>query len=152
MVSTTTRYGLSIVGHLVTHSDRWSTVKEIADGTGVPKNYLSKILSRLAKEGLVESLKGWGGGFRIRPEVLDRPILDIIVMLEGRTVGGPQPCIFGLPECDALSPCPLHHQWKAVRESYDRMMNDTTIASLSAQRDVPPAAAQRPPWSRRRAT
>ncbi len=130
MVSTTTRYGLSIVGYLVNHSDRWSPVKAIADGTGVPVNYLSKILSRLAREGLVDSAKGWGGGFRIRADVLDRPILDIIVMLEGRAAGGSPPCIFGLAQCDAEMPCPLHDQWKEVREGYDRMMRDTTIASL----------------------
>lgn len=135
MVSATTRYGLSIVGHLVNNGDRWSTAKEIADGTGVPANYLGKILSRLAREGLVDSLKGWGGGFRIRPDALERPIMDLVVMLEGRAAGGPPSCIFGLPNCDAERPCPLHDQWRQVRETYERMLRNTSIGSLRFPED-----------------
>lgn len=130
MVSRTTRYALIIVGHLVNRQDAWCPVKEIAEETGVPANYLSKILNRLAKEGVVDSLKGWGGGFRIRPEVLGRPIVEILRVVEGRAPGGLQPCIFGFPECDDTAPCPLHDQWKEVCQSYDRMMEGTTIASL----------------------
>ncbi len=130
MVNQTTRYALIIVGHLVNRRDSWSPVKEIAEETGVPANYLSKILNRLAKEGVVDSLKGWGGGFRIRQEVLDRPIIEILRGLEGRGPGALHPCIFGFPECDDAAPCPLHEQWKRVCESYDRMMEGTPIAAL----------------------
>lgn len=130
MVSRTARYALIIVGHLVNRRDAWCPVKEIAEETCVPANYLSKILNRLAKEGVVESMKGWGGGFRIHPDALDRPIVEILRILEGRAPGGLQPCIFGFPQCDDTAPCPLHEPWKSVRESYDRMMEGTTIAAL----------------------
>ena len=39
-------------------------------------------------------------------------------------------CILGRPECSEADPCPLHDQWKRVRDSYLRMLDKTTIAEL----------------------
>ena len=66
MFSQTSRYALRILGYLATNRDRWVLAREIAGETGIPANYLSKILSQLRKRGFVESLKGWGGGFRLK--------------------------------------------------------------------------------------
>ena len=130
MVSRTTRYALIILGHLANQGEAWCPVAGIAAATGVPANYLSKILNRLAKYGVVDSLKGWGGGFRLRPEALQRPIRDVLVILEGHEPAGIQACMFGFPRCDDADPCPLHDDWKQIRQTYDRMLGETTIGEL----------------------
>ena len=150
MVSQTTRYALIILGHLANQGEAWCPVAGIAEATSVPANYLSKILNRLAKHGVVDSLKGWGGGFRLRPEALDRPIRDVLVILDGHEPDGIRACIFGFPRCDDADPCPLHDHWKQIRQSYDRMLGETTIGGLrtsgprKSRRCGPP---QRPPAS-----
>ncbi|MBK7702550.1 MAG: Rrf2 family transcriptional regulator [bacterium] len=45
---------------------RGCAARRVAAATGIPVNYLSKILNQLRKAGLVESRKGWGGGFQLR--------------------------------------------------------------------------------------
>jgi Rrf2 family protein len=130
MVSQTTRYALIILGHLANQGEAWCPVAGIAEATCVPANYLSKILNRLAKYGVVDSLKGWGGGFRLRPEALERPIRDVLVILDGQEPDGVQACIFGFPRCDDADPCPLHDHWKQIRQTYDRMLGETIIGEL----------------------
>jgi len=63
MVTQTGKYALRILGYLVDHSGQWVQGRAIATDTGIPANYLSKILNQLRKHGFVESQKGWGGGF-----------------------------------------------------------------------------------------
>lgn len=130
MVSQTTRYGLIILGHLADRRDTWCPVDEIARATCIPANYLAKILNRLAKEGVVDSLKGWGGGYRLRPSAAERPIRDVILILEGSEPDVIQECMFGLPQCDEKAPCPLHEHWRGIRESYERMMSGISIGEL----------------------
>ncbi len=108
MVSQTTRYALQILGYLAGRRDRRVPGEEIAEATGIPPNYLSKILNQLRKSGLVDSQKGWGGGFTLREEALERPISDVMAVIEGSDATLRTDCLFGLPSCDCKNPCPLN--------------------------------------------
>lgn len=132
MLSQTARYALIILGNLVDAGTEWRPVARISAETCVPANYLSKILSRLAKDDVVESLKGWGGGYRISPASLKRPIGDVLAIIDGKGAGITS-CVFGFESCDDAAPCPLHNQWSLVRDSYEGMLDHTTIAGLRSQ-------------------
>lgn len=103
----------------------------IARDIGAPQNYLGKLLKSLAEEGLVESQKGLGGGFRLARDPSEIVLLDVVDPIEriSRWSG----CILGQPECSEANPCSLHDRWKAVREAYRRMLEQTTIAELAAR-------------------
>ncbi len=103
----------------------------IAQEIGAPQNYLGKLLKSLAEEGLVESQKGLGGGFRLARDAHAISLLDVIEPIEhiSRWSG----CILGRPECSETDPCAIHNRWKAVRDGYLRMLQRTTIAELVAK-------------------
>ena len=103
----------------------------IAQDIGAPQNYLGKLLKTLALEGLVESQKGLGGGFRLARQARDITLLDVVEPFEhvSRWSG----CILGRPECSDVNPCEIHNRWKAVRDAYLRMLQRTTIAELVAK-------------------
>jgi len=130
MVSQTTRYALLILGYLVSREDRLCPGEQIARDTQIPANYLSKILNQLRKSGLVEAQKGWGGGFRVRGEARDRPILDIVAIFEGNQPTGVPSCVFGLPQCDDKNPCPLHPYWSQIKAQFGEMLMTTTVGQL----------------------
>jgi Rrf2 family protein len=110
----------------------------IAQEIGAPQNYLGKLLQTLAGEGLVESQKGLGGGFRLVRRPKDISLLDIVEPIEhiSRWSG----CILGWPECSELDPCAIHNRWKTARNSYLQMLKRTTIAELVAKGDLKSAA------------
>ena len=130
MVSQTTRYALLILGYLAQDDQGKIPGERIARDTGIPANYLSKILNQLRKSGVVESQKGWGGGFRLLPEASERPLLDIVRIFEGDNPAGIPPCVFGLPQCDDGNPCPLHPYWTGIRNSFGEMLRTTTVGEL----------------------
>lgn len=129
MISHTGRYALRILGFLAGHPGEWVQGTAIAEETGIPANYLSKILNQLRKRGFVLSQKGWGGGFMLAEGALERPILAVL-----ETVEGPRPegeCLFGLARCDAQNPCPLHDYWEKIQDTYEAMMLSVRIGDLA---------------------
>lgn len=129
MISQTVRYAFRILGRLAGSRDGLVRGEELADATAIPANYLSKILNQLRKHGFVDSRKGWGGGFKLHSKALERPILEVLEVLEG-PASDLDSCAFGLPECDPNHPCPLHDQWQQIRAATHRMLAQTRVADL----------------------
>jgi Rrf2 family protein len=130
MVSQTARYALHILGYLRQSRGGLVRGEEIAEATGIPSNYLSKILSQLRKHGIVDSRKGWGGGFALRESALERPIRDVLEIIDGVESTVRTDCVFGLPACDANNPCPLHPYWEQIRRTHEEMLVQTRIGDL----------------------
>ncbi|MBK9088605.1 MAG: Rrf2 family transcriptional regulator [Holophagales bacterium] len=123
LFSQTSRYALRTLAYLATHRDRWVLAREIAEGAGIPPDYLSKILARLRKRGFVVSQKGWGGGFRMKGTGGSVAISAVLETFDGKRVK--DACAFGLGPCNADDPCPLHPHWERIREEYERMLTVT---------------------------
>jgi Rrf2 family protein len=103
----------------------------VAQEINAPQNYLGKLLQTLAEEGLVESQKGLGGGFRLARDAKKISLLDIVEPIEhvSRWSG----CILGRPECSEAHSCAIHDSWKNVRNAYLNMLQRTTVAELVAK-------------------
>jgi Rrf2 family protein len=100
----------------------------VAREIGAPPNYLGKLLQMLAREGLVQSQKGLGGGFRLARDPAAISLLDVVEPIE--QVSRWSGCILGRPECSDSAPCALHERYKKVRNDYLRLLRDTTLADL----------------------
>jgi len=132
MISRTGLYAVrAVVALAKLDQGKYAGAAFIARTVGAPENYLGKLLKVLAKEGLVESQKGLGGGFRLAREPRLITLFDIVEPLEqiSRWSG----CILGRNECSDEGGCAIHEQWKKVRGAYMRMLNTTTIAQLAAR-------------------
>ena len=132
MISRTAKYAFNILGYLVKTRGSKTSGEQIAQETGIPANYLSKILNQLRKGGLVSAEKGWGGGFEVRQDALDRPIRDVLVIIDGAESVDNNECVFGLAACDEENPCPLHTDWERVLSAYDDMLKSRKVMDLSA--------------------
>jgi Rrf2 family transcriptional regulator, iron-sulfur cluster assembly transcription factor len=130
MISRTGKYALRILGHLTDHSDKWIQGREIAAATGIPGNYLSKILNQLRKRGFVDSQKGWGGGFILKKQAMNTPISEVLLLFE--SARGEHTCVFGMRKCDADNPCPLHDHWERIQGEYETMLKGVMIKDLKS--------------------
>lgn len=129
MLTQTTEYALQALSCLARAPGEWQDVRKVSGSLGIPSNYLSKILGQLARLGVVESRKGWGGGFRLRGDPSRVKLAEVIRPLEG--IHHPRACVFGLPKCSEDDPCPLHDYWKRITEVHESMLEELTIADLA---------------------
>jgi Rrf2 family protein len=112
-----------------TSSGRRVGIKEIAEGIGSPEPFLAKIMQDLSRKGIVQSAKGPNGGFYMDAETLKRPLSDVVKAVDGDGIfiG----CGLGLEFCSETNPCPLHNEFKAIRNNLQRMLEDTAIANFN---------------------
>jgi len=57
-------------------------IKEIASKANVPQNFLEQILLELKKQGLLFSVKGAHGGYKLARSLKDITLKDVVVVLE----------------------------------------------------------------------
>jgi Rrf2 family transcriptional regulator, nitric oxide-sensitive transcriptional repressor len=60
-----TDYTLRVLMFCAAHRDRLLTIAELAEGLQVSKNHLMKVVNDLARQGLLETTRGRGGGLRL---------------------------------------------------------------------------------------
>jgi len=102
---------------------------QIAEEVGAPPNYLGKLLKQLAETGLLESQKGFGGGFRLSRPADRITIFDILEPIE--RVSKWNGCFLGRSKCSDKSPCSVHNRWSRIREDYLSFLKETTIADVA---------------------
>ncbi len=81
-VQIATRLALYAVLQLAAEPQRQFAAADIAERFGVSVNHLSKVLRTLGRAGLVEALRGAGGGYRFRGNPKRVTLLDVIQLFE----------------------------------------------------------------------
>ncbi len=132
-VSTRGDYASRALLSLALHSDEAPTsVRDIAERTGLPQPYLEQILLALKGAGLVRSKRGVGGGYVLARPPRDILLSDIVSAVDGPiTVGD-----FGEPHmdgaCDHEGQCVLLAIWQNVGEHMRHHLAGYTLADLAA--------------------
>jgi len=106
------------------------SLNDIAEQINSPVAFTAKILQKLTKDGIINSLKGPTGGFEIETKNLDKIMLSQIVMaIDGDSIY--KGCGLGFSNCNENKPCPVHHKFKAIRDSLKQMLETTSLLDLS---------------------
>ena len=77
-----TDYTLRVLMFCALHPERSVTIAELADSHAVSKNHLMKIVNDLARQGLLQSTRGRGGGLRLLKPATDIRIGDVVRQTE----------------------------------------------------------------------
>ncbi|GIO27412.1 Rrf2 family transcriptional regulator [Ornithinibacillus bavariensis] len=97
--SKATNYALHILLHLaVATPNQRVGVQQLAEQQDISPTYLSKILTKLVKAGMIESSTGANGGYKLKPDWESISFLDVIHAIEGSAslFGG---CLNDNPDC-----------------------------------------------------
>lgn len=130
MLSTTCKAAIKSVVYLASklQSGEKSGLKEIAKYIDENEHTVGKLLQRLVKDEIIYSVKGPHGGFYISKEQLHQPIITIINAIDGRDVF--KQCALSLTTCSETRPCPLHNDYKAIRNEFASLCAKKKISDL----------------------
>lgn len=129
MFSKACEYGIRAVVFIAAKSakDERSSIADIAEAIASPEAFTAKICQKLAKENLIGSKKGPTGGFYIEKNS-QLKLIDIVRAIDGDDIF--TGCALGLQQCNSKNPCPLHHQFVAMRTDLRKMCEQTLIINL----------------------
>ena len=128
-LSSTARYGLRAMSDLCTYSnDEPVSVSDISLRQNIPAMYLEQLFGKLRRAGLLESVRGAQGGYKLARDAGEISIADIL-----RALG--EPVIFGSCQtdkgCENAPMCPTFRLWRKVKGSIDEILETTTLRDLA---------------------
>lgn len=95
--------------------------------------FVRKVLSELARAGIVQGSTGPGGGFRLARPPAEIRVAEVVTLFEPDDLEGR--CPFGWGRCGVDRPCPLHNDYVDARMALKRFFESTDFGVF---RDVAP--------------
>jgi len=112
--------------------DSPTQLKDIAESEVIPFHFLAKTMQVLTRIRLVKSFRGPRGGFTLmkRP---DQIYLYEIVNAFDAISQWETTCILGINPCSDEVICPIHEDWKPIKEQIFKMFQEKTLTDLVGQ-------------------
>ena len=93
-----------------------------------PRYFLAKVMNKLVKEGIVDSVKGHNGGFAINEKTLSVKLIQVM-SITGESSQFTK-CVLQFGRCNASQPCPIHDRVASLRQEWQALFNSLTIEDL----------------------
>lgn len=136
-----TDYTLRVLMFCALNAGRSVTIAELAESHAVSKNHLMKIVNDLARQGLLQTTRGRGGGLRLLKPAADIRIGDVVRQSETD---------FRLVECfdadhntcNLTAQCQLKNLFWTAQQNFLAELDKVTLADVTRARPVGQGAAQ----------
>ena len=125
MISTKGRYALRVMLDLAA-GEGFVSLKDIADEQEISMKYLEAIASVLTKAGMITSIRGKNGGYRLTKTPAEYTVGDILRQTEGSLA--PVSCLeSGCPNSESCITLPL---WAGLDRRIDAYLSSVTLADV----------------------
>ncbi|QTX32079.1 Rrf2 family transcriptional regulator [Aminithiophilus ramosus] len=127
-LSTKTRYGLRALLDLARQDGTLPVpLREIAERQGLSEAYLEKLLGLLRRKGLVETVRGVQGGYRLATTASNITVAQVLDVLDGPIRFSD--CASG-GHCRLREACPANSLWTRLQAGVEQVLRETTLEDL----------------------
>ena len=139
-LTTKGRYAVTAMLDLALHYQKGAvTLAEIAKRQGISLSYLEQLFARLRRSGLVDSVRGPGGGYTLATEPSKISVVEIIQAIneniDARRCSGEK-------NCHGDETCLTHQLWEDLSERIHTFLSGITLADLVAKPHVQAVATR----------
>ncbi len=130
LVSTKGRYALRIMLELAQcEKGAYVPLPLIAKKQDISEKYLESIVSALVRGGLVEGMRGKGGGYRLNRELKDYSVGEILRLTEGSLA--PVSCLeSGENPCPRAGRCSTLPMWVKLEDLINAYLDSVSLEDL----------------------
>lgn len=123
-------YALMALRYIVVSNDTIVTAKEISSKFSIPHELLAKILQKLKKEQILESIKGVNGGYRLHRAPEEIKLTELIKSLDGDF--SITECIHGQSEddCSMFNGCTIKSPVNKMQKELENFFETKTISDF----------------------
>ena len=127
-LTTKSRYAVTAMLDIA-YYDKGSPISlpEIAGRQNISLSYLEQLFSRLKKNGLVKSIKGPGGGYKLSKDANDIVISDVINAVDENVENT---ACNGKANCNNSSQCLSHNLWEDLGAEINNFLSDVTLQQV----------------------
>ena len=134
------RYAVTAMLDLAVHGDQGPiSLADISERQGISLSYLEQLFSKLRKSGLVKSVRGPGGGYRLSRDSTDIFVAEIVDSVnESFDATKCQ----GRSDCQDGETCLTHELWADLSRQIHRFLSGINLASIVDRKDMISVAAR----------
>jgi Rrf2 family iron-sulfur cluster assembly transcriptional regulator len=133
-LSTQGQHAIMAMLALAIHDDEGAVrLGDLAAQQGISLSYLEQIFARLRSEGLVEGIRGPGGGYRLSRHADEITLADIVLAAEEESVAGR----LGSTRTESLDQHLVQQMWLDLSAQFQQFMEDITLESLMDGHELP---------------
>ena len=130
-LSTKGRYGLRALVDLAVHSETGPvSIQSIANRQEISVSYLEQLVGKMRRAGLVISVRGATGGYRLAKSPSEISVGDVLRALEGTLEAVDCPGNSEVSACKASQKCVTKYVWKKINESISQAVDTIMIEQL----------------------
>lgn len=130
-LSTKGRYGLRALVDLAVHSETGPvSIQSIANRQEISVSYLEQLVGKMRRAGLVISVRGATGGYRLAKSPSEISVGDVLRALEGTLEAVDCPGNSEVSTCKASQKCVTKYVWKKINESISQAVDTIMIEQL----------------------
>jgi FeS assembly SUF system regulator len=123
-------YATVLMTVIAADAERVHTGQELAERSGVPVPTVAKLLKVLARGGLLQSLRGAHGGYRLARSSMQISVADVIAALEGPI--GVTECSSHPGGCTLESGCTTRANWRLINTAIRQALEAVTLAQMAS--------------------
>jgi len=139
-LTTKGRYAVTAMLDLALHFNEGPiTLADISKRQGISLSYLEQLFSRLRKNGLVDSARGPGGGYRLSREAAQISVADVITAVDEKVDA--MRCE-GKGNCQEEGQCLTHELWCDLSDQIYSFLKSIDLGQLVAREGVQEVAAR----------
>ena len=133
-ISTRGRYALRAMVDLALRADKGPVLRQdIAKRQEISADYVAQLFRHLRAAGLVEGVKGPGGGYRLTREAATISAGDVVRAVEGPVAVTNCVAPTSEPTCNRADHCVTHLLWKQLSEAITKVLDSVTLQDLSEE-------------------
>ena len=137
MISTRGRYALRVMIDLAEHIDEgYIPLQTIAKRQGISEKYLESILAVLSKAGLLDAVRGKGGGYRLSKPAKEYTAFEVLSPTEGTLA--PVTCLERGQQCENAVNCRTLPLWQGLDQVIAAYLCSYTLADLTREEKPQP--------------
>ena len=137
MISTRGRYALRVMIDLAEHIDEgYIPLQTIAKRQGISEKYLESILAVLSKAGLLDAVRGKGGGYRLSKPAKEYTAFEVLSLTEGTLA--PVTCLESGQQCEDAVNCRTLPLWQGLDQVIAAYLCSYTLADLTREEKPQP--------------
>ena len=130
-LTTKGRFAVTAMLDLAMHADQHAVkLNAISERQNISLSYLEQLFSKLRRAGLVESIRGPGGGYILGNSGSNTNIAQIIAAAED-SLDATQCC--GQANCHNGSPCITHNLWEDLNHTITNYLSKITLQTIIDQ-------------------
>ncbi|MEW5814074.1 MAG: Rrf2 family transcriptional regulator [Spirochaetota bacterium] len=132
VVPSRVRYGIrALVQLALSPADNIVTVSSVAEKENISKKYLESIFTLLKRGGIITSIRGPEGGYRLARATEAITLYEIIEAIEGPIVS--VACLKDVSACERLKACPTRKLWEEYQVYLEDFFKAKTLKMIVSE-------------------